>query len=286
MTNDNPYSHLTAKERESLSFPARMLLQQGKLQGRILDFGCGFGKDVEELKAQGYDITGYDPHYQPHYPTGTFDTILCLYVLNVLRQPKQSEIIMQISRLLKPTGTAYFAVRRDIAQPGFRLHKVHRQPTYQCNVLLPFTSLYRNDSCELYSYRHYNQLPHSIDTTCPFCNVEAERELVLESATTFAIYDKYPVSPGHTLIIPKRHVANYFDLNFKEQAACLMLLNKVKEVLDKTYHPDGYNIGVNAGEGAGQTVGHVHLHLIPRYKGDVENPAGGVRGVIPGKQRY
>ena len=103
---------------------------------------------------------------------------------------------------------------------------------------------------------------------------------------TFAIYDKYPVSPGHTLIIPKRHVANYFDLNLKEQTACLLLLNAAKQTLDKAFNPDGYNIGVNVAEAAGQTVGHVHIHLIPRYKGDVEKPAGGVRGVVPGKQGY
>ena len=169
---------------------------------------------------------------------------------------------------------------------AYKVHCIFRQPTYQCNVLLPCAFLYRNDNCELYRYQHYNQLPHKPDTDCPFCNVAADTELVMESATAFAIYDKYPVSPGHTLIIPKRHVANYFDLNLKEQTACLMLLNAVKETLDKTVTPDGYNIGVNVGEAAGQTVPHVHLHLIPRYKGDVENPAGGIRGVIPGKQHY
>jgi ATP adenylyltransferase len=286
MKNDNLYSHLTAKERDGLSFPAKLLLRQELLQGNILDFGCGFGKDVEELSKQGYTITGYDPHYQPLYPTETFDTILCFYVLNVLKQQEQSQVIMEISKLLKPTGSAYFAVRRDIAQEGYRIHKIHQQPTYQCNVLLPFHSLYQNDNCEIYRYQHYNQLQRKNNTNCPFCAVDTDRELVMESATTFAIYDKYPVNPGHTLIVPKRHVANYFELNLKEQTACLLLINAAKQTLDKIFNPDGYNIGVNIAEVAGQTVPHVHIHLIPRYKGDVEKPAGGVRGVIPGKQEY
>lgn len=109
---------------------------------------------------------------------------------------------------------------------------------------------------------------------------------ICESATCVAFYDGYPVSPSHALIIPKRHVASYFDLTHREREAMNVMLQFVRRILDERFHPDGYNIGVNVNEAAGQSVFHVHMHLIPRYKGDVPNPKGGVRGVIPGKQKY
>jgi diadenosine tetraphosphate (Ap4A) HIT family hydrolase len=93
--------------------------------------------------------------------------------------------------------------------------------------------------------------------------------------------DLYPVSPGHLLIIPNRHVANWFELTDEEQRAVMELVNRARIRLDKTLQPDGYNIGINCGEAAGQTVMHVHCHLIPRYEGDREDPRGGVRWVIP-----
>ena len=100
ITNQN--SHLTAKERESISFPARLILSKRLLVGEILDFGCGFGKDVEELKEKGFDIVGYDKFHFPEYPNRRFDTIICFYVLNVLFPEEQSAVLMEISRLLKP----------------------------------------------------------------------------------------------------------------------------------------------------------------------------------------
>ncbi len=119
---------------------------------------------------------------------------------------------------------------------------------------------------------------------CPFCNVE--REIILESEMSFAIYDGFPVNEGHVLIIPKRHSANYFDLTIEEQSDCFELLNRVKLIVQEKYKPAGFNVGININEAAGQTVAHVHIHLIPRYYGDVKEPRGGVRGVIPNKQIY
>lgn len=115
---------------------------------------------------------------------------------------------------------------------------------------------------------------------CPFCNVE--REIILETEMSFAIYDGFPVNEGHALIIPKRHIANYFDLSLEEQKDCIELLNRVKSILQEKYNPAGFNVGININEAAGQTVPHVHIHLIPRYVDDVDEPRGGVRGVIPG----
>ena len=91
---------------------------------------------------------------------------------------------------------------------------------------------------------------------------------------------------GHALIIPKKHVSNYFELSFKEQSACWFVLNSVQKIIQEKFNPDGFNIGININETAGQTVPHVHIHLIPRYNGDVEIPRGGVRGVIPDKKEY
>ena len=279
------HSHLTAKERTSLSFPSKWLLEKDLLKGEILDFGCGFGYDVEVLKRQNFVIQGYDSFYFKEFPLKKFDTIICQYVLNVLQPDEQPEILMSICELLKPNGKAYFTVRRDLKYEGFRIHKIHKKTTYQCNVKLPFKSIFKNEFCEIYEYKHYNTFIRE-NNSCPFCNPAFDTELVSETATAFAMYDKFPVNNGHCLIIPKRHIANYFELSIHEQRACWILVNRCKEIIQKRFNPEGFNIGINIGETAGQTIFHVHIHLIPRYKGDVENPLGGVRGVIPNKQRY
>lgn len=118
---------------------------------------------------------------------------------------------------------------------------------------------------------------------CPFCDVPAA---LLRNDLAYAVYDKNPVNPGHVLIVPFRHVASYFDTTPDEKRALFDLLEEAKALIDRMYTPTGYNIGINVGETAGQTITHVHLHLIPRYPGDVSNPRGGVRGVIPSKQSY
>lgn len=122
---------------------------------------------------------------------------------------------------------------------------------------------------------------------CLFCEIQKESSRFLfENELFFALLDQFPVSLGHALIIPKRHTPHYFELTKEEVLASYEAIQSVKKILDETYHPDGYNIGMNAGASAGQTIFHLHIHLIPRYEGDVENPRGGVRGVIPGKQNY
>ena len=120
--------------------------------------------------------------------------------------------------------------------------------------------------------------------TCIFC--ENRPETLFENELAVAFYDNFPVSPGHTLIIPKRHMASYFELTAAERTAIQALLEQAKRSLDEKFSPTGYNVGVNVGEDAGQSVFHCHIHLIPRYHGDVESPKGGVRGVIPDKQKY
>ena len=118
---------------------------------------------------------------------------------------------------------------------------------------------------------------------CPFCQPE---DVLFENELAYARPDKYPVNPGHLLIIPKRHVADFFLATMAEKIALLALLDEAKRYLDSKHTPAGYNAGVNVGEAAGQTIFHVHLHLIPRYLGDTADPRGGVRGVIPSRQSY
>lgn len=117
---------------------------------------------------------------------------------------------------------------------------------------------------------------------CVFC--QSDRERVHEEKLVYALRDAYPVSPGHTLVVSKRHVATYFDATVLERAAIWAAVAQVKAELDASLHPDGYNVGFNAGSAAGQTVMHLHVHVIPRFVGDLEDPRGGVRGVIPSKQ--
>lgn len=107
-----------------------------------------------------------------------------------------------------------------------------------------------------------------------------------ETEHAFAVYDAYPVNPGHILVIPKRHVANYFDLSWNEQADCWQLLNRIQELLKNDYGYEAFNVGINVGETAGQTISHAHIHLILRVTGDVQNPRGGVRGVVPEEKEY
>ena len=121
--------------------------------------------------------------------------------------------------------------------------------------------------------------------SCPFCALPAERILILADEA-LVIRDAFPVSPGHTLVIPRRHIGSFFELSDAERTCVVELLAQAKAELDLSFQPDGFNIGINDGAAAGQTVQHLHLHLIPRYRGDVPDPRGGVRWVMPGKAKY
>jgi diadenosine tetraphosphate (Ap4A) HIT family hydrolase len=120
---------------------------------------------------------------------------------------------------------------------------------------------------------------------CPFCALPEERVLFRNEAAA-AVRDAYPVTPGHTLVIPVRHVASFFDATLSEREAMLSLLDTAKKQLEDEFGPAGYNIGINDGATAGQTIDHLHMHLIPRYPGDMPDPRGGVRWVIPDKADY
>jgi diadenosine tetraphosphate (Ap4A) HIT family hydrolase len=122
--------------------------------------------------------------------------------------------------------------------------------------------------------------------TTPFLQ-HPEADWIASNELAFAIHDSYPVSPGHALVVPRRLIATWFEASREERQAIFDLVDEVKRLLDaRTPAPDGYNIGISCGEAAGQTVMHLHVHVVPRYRGDVPDPTGGVRRVIPGKGNY
>ena len=119
-------------------------------------------------------------------------------------------------------------------------------------------------------------------TQCELC---LRHEVLLENALAYVRYDNNSLSRGHVLVVPKRHVASFFDMTAEEQSAVLALLTKVQKSIQEQHSPDGYNIGVNVGKAGGQARMHVHVHLIPRYAGDVPDPRGGIRCVLSGGSR-
>jgi diadenosine tetraphosphate (Ap4A) HIT family hydrolase len=121
---------------------------------------------------------------------------------------------------------------------------------------------------------------------CPFCIERNTREIISENDLAYAAFDIFAVSKGHCLVITKRHISNFFETTPAEIEALFSLVKEVKPILEHMFAPAGFNIGVNINEVAGQTIPHVHVHVIPRYIGDVKNPRGGVRNVIPGKGDY
>lgn len=124
---------------------------------------------------------------------------------------------------------------------------------------------------------------------CPFCTLLLENpqsSILFENEHGFAIRDGYPITEGHTLIIPKRHVGSFFEITAEERDALFQLVDQAKSQLDTEFQPDSYNIGINDGEAAGQTISHLHIHLIPRYSEEGKDPRGGVRWVVPEKADY
>lgn len=124
---------------------------------------------------------------------------------------------------------------------------------------------------------------------CAFCEIlrdDSKVRIIDQNEFAIAIKDGFPITTGHTLLIPKRHIQSFFGLSEQERVAIFKLLDNAKKSLDHEYSPDAYNIGINDGKEAGQTVPHLHIHLIPRYKGDIEDPRGGIRWIMPEKADY
>lgn len=120
---------------------------------------------------------------------------------------------------------------------------------------------------------------------CPFCDPPPD-QILADCSEAMVLLDSHPVSPGHVLIVPRRHVASFFDSTVIEREAILRLADEARRLVAERYSPDAFNLGINDGAAAGQSVPHLHLHLIPRYHGDVPDPRGGVRWVIPDRAKY
>lgn len=123
---------------------------------------------------------------------------------------------------------------------------------------------------------------------CLFCDKSNDKEhrIILENDLFYARWDNFAVSPGHAEIVPQRHIESFFDLAEDEIMAMYDLIKQTKVIIDAKFKPDGYNVGLNDGEAAGRSIHHLHIHIIPRYKGDVKNPRGGIRHIIPEKGNY
>ncbi len=120
---------------------------------------------------------------------------------------------------------------------------------------------------------------------CPFCEPQPDR-VWLRTETGIVLWDAFPITRGHSLVVPRQHVASIYELSAEEQAALWALVAKARGRLNDDMHPDGFNVSLNDGEAAGQTILHAHIHIIPRYSGDVADPRGGVRWIVPEKARY
>jgi ATP adenylyltransferase len=255
--NLNPYNHLTAKERDKLSFPAKVLYERGLLTGSVLDFGSGFGSDAHFLNKLGIDTDDYDKFYAPDFPTKSYDTIICLYVLNVLFPEEQATVIQQVTDLLKPGGIAYFAVRRDIRFEGFRTHKLHKKPTYQCNVVLDHPSILRNDYCEIYVLKQPQHLAEAAG--CPYCALPGQATIIADTREAYAIYALG--SQDRVLVIPRLHQPDFFELPIPVQESVWFLVRYVREVLQVRLSPDGFSVELCVGEAAGQVGQHACVEV-------------------------
>jgi len=186
-------------------------------------------------------------------------------------------------------GKGYIHVHhtKPVAESGERTVDPVEEMIPLCANCHSMVHRYKNKTLTLDELRLLQAPPSETHSDCIFCRIPEGREIVAENYYAFAIRDAFPVSEGHTLIIPKRHIADYFDLTHSESIAINELLKECRDNIlksDKTI--TGFNVGVNAGSSAGQTIMHCHTHLIPRRYGDVKQPRGGVRGVIPEKQKY
>ena len=157
--------------------------------------------------------------------------------------------------------------------------KVHAQPSEKARAVRVLKALHGH---EIHYWGPFSFEDVLSSQPCVFCTIRADR-LLGENEHAVWILDAHPVSPGHSLIVPKRHVESFFETTPAEREALLSLLDRAREHVHLKHTPSGYNIGINEGSAAGQTVSHIHVHLIPRFAGDSEDPRGGVRWVIPNR---
>jgi diadenosine tetraphosphate (Ap4A) HIT family hydrolase len=171
---------------------------------------------------------------------------------------------------------------REMEQPPLPSSRFHDFTIKK--VGFKFQGCVRSTGCADPVYSFNLAAMGDLSNACIFC--EPKREIIAQNECAIAVFDSFPVSPGHALVLPRRHVATIWDLDETEYGLCFRLVRYIQPILAAKYSPHGFNVGVNCGEAAGQSVWHAHVHVIPRYTGDTENPRGGVRHVIPLKGNY
>jgi diadenosine tetraphosphate (Ap4A) HIT family hydrolase len=179
-------------------------------------------------------------------------------------------------------ATPYF--RETFRSFGQREHGLAKHVNRHGSILSVGEKL-QNKTQAFSTFHQFGRLSQMTANQCPFCNVDGSR-ILAQSEVGIALPDAFPVTEGHTLVIPKRHVASLYELTPEEQADLWRFAAEVRAKLVEEFHPDGFNVGVNDGRAAGQTVMHAHIHVIPRYVGDTSDPRGGIRWVMSKKASY
>lgn len=201
--------------------------------------------------------------------------------LEVQKAKNENELIEELADVFEVLYTLVKSNGLTLKQiDEVRTQKQQRKGGFERKTYLESIEIEENNPF----IHHYQN--NKIDSNCLFCRIGREEKPLAQFKHCYVIKDQFPVSPGHLLIIPFEHTTNWFTASKEVKLDIIHALSQMKNVLDTDYDPEGYNIGMNCGEVAGQSVMHLHVHLIPRYKGDVQSPRGGVRGVIPSKQDY
>lgn len=260
MNKNNQHQLLSQYDLEGLSQPMQWLLEKNLLQGKILIYGAD-SHEGKLLNSKGYNIECRNRDYQPNHPTEQFDTIISIYLFNWLDNIEQNNVLLSVSRLLKHGGSAYFAVKHHFGFRNICLNEQHQIGQVISNVTLPFKKVFKSYIYDIYKFQHYN-ITTSNRSQCLYCS--PQQEVILENEFSYAMLSDSPISKGHALVIPKRHVANYFDLTINEQIACQLTLNRLKQIIDEEYLPDGYSVSINMNALAGQSLDHVAVELVGR----------------------
>ena len=200
---------------------------------------------------------------QPNHPTEKFDTIISIYLFNWLDNIEQKNVLLSVSRLLKQEGKAYFAIKHHFGFKNICLNEQHKIEQTVANVTLPFKKVFQCYIFYIYKFQHFNIKSRNL-SQCPYCS--PQQEVMLENEYSYAMLSNSPITKGRALVIPKRHVANYFELTINEQIACQLTLNRLKKIIDEEHSPDGYSVSINMNAWAGQGVDHVGIELVGRYE--------------------
>ena len=267
MNKNNQHQLLSQYQLDSLSQPMQWLLKKHLLRGKILVYGSD-NYEQKLLSNLGYNIEVCGRDYRPNHPTEQFDTIISIYLFNWLDNIEQNNVLLSVSRLLKHGGKAYFAVKHHFGFKNICLNEQHQIEQTISNVTLPFAKAFNSYIFDIYEFQHFN-IANRHRSQCPYCS--PQQQVILENEYSYAILSNSPISKGHGLVIPKRHVASYFDLTVDEQIACQLTLNRLKKIIDEEYAPDGYSVNINMNGLAEQRVEHVGMELVAGYEGDGES---------------